>query len=411
MSHIPPLVPLSEFLPKRVTHSYLATPLTGLPWQSRQQAQEEYIQIVVRGTEVFSGYPGIKADIRKLASLLIDGCEPNEVSFSANATSALNMLLGCIKMEHLRWWDNIVIPSDAYSTLPLATSRLARMKGWHLPMQARLRLSGPTTEQIIAAINRRTRLVIIDACHYVSGEMREMEKIAAAAHRVGARIILDVSQVAGVIPLNLSHFDALFGTAVKWLNSGSNGIAICWVNRRRWPNITPENVGWNSAQPFDLPFTGEYKLREDGQRLEPGGVPWEMIFVLRDALRNLTSLYNELGNGDLRLGQMKVTEHVRALGDEIIATLDALGLGLTILSPHDTQRRGGYVSVKMADEKAREVCKRLNKRGIYLSFGQGRLRFGPWIYNGSADVQHALQQLKRALVKMGYRPNDPDWKG
>jgi selenocysteine lyase/cysteine desulfurase len=377
MSNRNPLIPLSAFIAPEGAKSILTTPFGGLPWQSQPTAFAEYKQLFVQGTEVFAsnGYPAVKSELRELSAKLIAGCGPNEITFSPNTTGALNTLIGCMVMDGLHPDENAVVPNSAYSTISLGVSRLERLG-------VEMRLCGETTEEIRAAIDEKTRLVAVD-----------------------------VSQVAGVIPLNLDHFDALFGTTAKWLGLGSNGIALCWVNRHRWPDITPEALGWYSVQPLDLPFTGEFELRSDGQRLETGGLPWPLLYNLRDALRNLIGLYERLGEGNLRLGQTKVMQHVRGLGDEIISALDDLNLGLTIISPREAQRRGGYISVKMTDEKAREVCSRLNALGVYLSWGQGRLRFGPWIFNGSDDVMLAVLFLGEVLREMGFDPNDPAWVG
>jgi kynureninase len=406
MSNRKPLVPLSAFIVPEGAKSVLTTPFSGLPWRSLFSAHMEYLKLCTQGTEVFAptAYPTVKGELRELSAKLVAGCRPHEITFGPNTTGALNTLIGCIVMDGLHPGDNVVVPNSAYSTISLGVNRLTRLG-------VEMRLCGETTEEIRAAIDEKTRLVAIDACHYVSGEMREMEKIAEAAHEAGARIIVDVSQAAGVIPLNLTHFDALFGTAGKWLGMGSNGVAICWVNRNRWPNITPETLGWYSVLPFNLPFTGEYELRSDGQRLETGGLPWPLLYNLRDALRNLIGLYERLGEGDRLLGQTKVMQHVRGLGDEIIAALDELNLGLTILSPREAQRRGGYISVKMSDEQAVTVCSQLNSQGVYLSSGQGRLRLGPWIFNGSEDVRLAVHLLGETLREMGFDPNNPAWVG
>jgi selenocysteine lyase/cysteine desulfurase len=406
MSNRKPLVPLSAFITAEGAKSILTMPFAGLPWQSQLATNKRYQRLYVQGTEVFApnGYPATKSELRELSARLIAGCSPREITFSPNTTGALNTLIGCMVMEDLRPDENVVVPNSAYSTISLGVSRLERLG-------VEMRLCGQATEEICAAIDEKTRLVAIDACLYVSGELREMEKIAEAAHAVKARIIVDVSQAAGVIPLDLTHFDALFGTTGKWLGLGSNGVALCWVNRNRWPNITPEALGWYSVLPFDLPFTGEYELRSDGQRLETGGLPWPLLYNLRDALHNLIGLYERLGEGDMRLGQTKVMQHVRGLGDEIISALDDLNLGLTILSPRDAEKRGGYISVKMSDEQAVTVCSRLNAQGVYLSSGQGRLRLGPWIFNGSEDVRLAVKMLGETLREMGFNPNDPAWVG
>jgi cysteine desulfurase/selenocysteine lyase len=385
-----PLVPLSEFIAPEGTQSFLATPFGGLPWKTITRAFEEYLSSSLQGTEVFNFIPQVSREARDLCSRLV-GCTPDEVAFVSNATDGLIKLVGCVVMEGLSSNDNAVTVGNSYPTVPLTVERLRKL-------EVEIRLCEATTEQIIAAIDSRTRLVVIEACNYVSCELFELERIAEAAHAVGARVLIDVSQVAGVLPLTLAPFDALVATSYKWLGAESNGAGICWINRDRWPDITPENVGWYAVMPVTLPFTGTYQLKPTASRLEAGGLPWRDLNILRDALRNLS-----------RFSQHEITEHVQGLGDEIIAALDDLNLGLTILTPRDPRRRGGYISVRMSDEMARKVCARLNERGIYLSFGQGRLRLGPWLHNGSEDVRLAVQLLGEVLQAMEYTPNNPIW--
>jgi selenocysteine lyase/cysteine desulfurase len=385
-----PLIPLSAFIAPEGTRSFLATPFGGLPWKTITGAFEEYLRNSLQGTEVFNFLPQVSTETRELCSRIV-GCTPEEIAFVSNATDGLIKLIGCMVMEDLNADDNVITVNNSYPTVPLTVERLRRQG-------VEIRLCEATTEAIIAAIDKRTRLVTIEACNYVSCELFELGRIAEAAHAVGARIIIDVSQIAGVLPLTLAPFDALVATTYKWLGAESNGAGICWINRKRWPDITPESVGWYSVLPFALPFTGTYQLKPTASRLEAGGLPWRDLTILRDALRHLS-----------QFNQQEVTEHVRGLGDEIIAALDELNLGLTILSPRDAQRRGGYISVRMSDEKAREVCARLNERGIYLSFGQGRLRLGPWLHNGSEDVGLAVQILGDVLREMAYSPDDKAW--
>jgi selenocysteine lyase/cysteine desulfurase len=382
-----PLVPLSEFIAPEGTRSFLATPFGGLPWKTITGAFEEYLRNSLQGTEVFNFLPQVSQETRELCARLVS-CTTDEVAFVSNATEGLIKLIGCVAMEDLSPDDSVITVGNSYPTVPLTVERLRKLG-------VEIRLCEATTEAIIAAIDSRTRLVAIEACNYVSCELFELERIAEAAHAAGARIIIDVSQIAGVLPLTLAPFDALVATTYKWLGAESNGAGICWINSERWPDITPENVGWYAVLPVVLPFTGKYQLKPTASRLEAGGLPWRDLNILRDALRHLSPF-----------SQQEIAEHVQGLGDEIIAALDELDPGLTILSPRDAQRRGSYISVKMSDEMARAICTRLNERGIYLSFGQGRLRFGPWLHNGSEDVKLAVQTLGEVLREMKYAPDN-----
>jgi selenocysteine lyase/cysteine desulfurase len=327
-----------------------------------------------RGTAIFDLLPQLDEEIRERAARLVNG-KAKEVSITANASEGLNKIVGSVAASIVPG-DNVIIPATSFQTLKAVTTRLSNQG-------VEVREALATTEGIIGEINERTRLVIVESCNYITGGIYDLEAIANAAHSVGARIVVDISQTAGIHLIPLAHFDAMVVTTYKWLH-GFNGLGFCFWNLDRWPDNAPENKGWHSDG-----------WETTGRRHELGGNPWLLIIILLEALRM-----------QQQLDQQRVTNHVRALVAETREGLHNLNMGLTILTPPG---EAAYICVLMKDEKAREVCRRLNQKGVYLSFGRNRLRVSPSIFNGSADVRHALKQLKRVLEEMGFDPGNPAW--
>ena len=75
---------------------------------------------------------------------------------------------------------------------------------------------------IVDAIDERTLLVPISHVLFKTGEIQEIEPIIRRAHEVGAHVILDCYQSAGIVPFDVTalNVDFAVGGSVKWLCGG-----------------------------------------------------------------------------------------------------------------------------------------------------------------------------------------------
>ena len=77
-------------------------------------------------------------------------------------------------------------------------------------------------EAIVEAIDERTLLVPISHVLFKTAEIQDVEPIVRRAHEVGAHVILDCYQSAGIVPLDVTALgvDFAVGGSVKWLCGG-----------------------------------------------------------------------------------------------------------------------------------------------------------------------------------------------
>src|SRR5262249_2935089 len=75
---------------------------------------------------------------------------------------------------------------------------------------------------IVDAIDERTLLVPISHVLFKNGEIQDVEPIVRRAREVGANVVLDCYQSAGVVPFDLTELGVEFavGGSVKWLCGG-----------------------------------------------------------------------------------------------------------------------------------------------------------------------------------------------
>ncbi|MFZ0036731.1 MAG: aminotransferase class V-fold PLP-dependent enzyme, partial [Candidatus Acidiferrales bacterium] len=76
-----------------------------------------------------------------------------------------------------------------------------------------------TADDYVLAINSRTRLVSASLVRFDNGARLEAKRVADACHAVGALLLLDASQCAGALPIDVvaTGADFLVSSGYKWL--------------------------------------------------------------------------------------------------------------------------------------------------------------------------------------------------
>ncbi len=90
-------------------------------------------------------------------------------------------------------------------------------------------------------------VVMLPGVHYYTGQVFEMQRIAEAAHRVGAQVGFDLAHAVGNVELQLHDWDVDFAAwcTYKYLNSGPGGVGGAFVNARHIDDQTlPKLLGW-----------------------------------------------------------------------------------------------------------------------------------------------------------------------
>jgi kynureninase len=243
-------------------------------------------------------------------------------------------------------------------------------------------------EAIVDALDERTLLAPISHVLFKNAEIQRIEPIVRRAHEVGAHVVLDCYQSAGVVPLDVTELGVDFATggSVKWL-CGGPGAGWLYVRPDLAERLQPTFVGWQGhARPFAFEPELEYA---DGARRFLTGTP------------NVPALYAATAGYDVieEVGVRRIRERSLRLTQLMIDLLDDAGLELA--SPRETERRGGTVLVRTPDEAA--VHKELTERGIICDFRpDAGVRVGPHFFNSEDELRHTVEQLADIVESGAY---------
>ena len=142
-------------------------------------------------------------DTRCLAARLLGCPRPDHVAFTANSTMALNMAIcGLLTPE-----DHAISTDLEHNSVlrPLYALQRQGMGLSFLPADGNGRLDYDALEGLFRP---NTRAVVCTHASNVTGDMPDIPRIAALAHAHGALLILDASQTAGAVPLDMTALGA-----------------------------------------------------------------------------------------------------------------------------------------------------------------------------------------------------------
>ena len=241
---------------------------------------------------------------------------------------------------------------------------------------------------IVEAIDERTLLVPISHVLFKNGEIQDVEPIVRRAHEVGAYVVLDCYQSAGVVPFDVTALDVDFATggSVKWL-CGGPGAGWLYVRPDLAERLEPTFVGWQGhARPFAFEPELEYA---SGSTRFLTGTP------------NVPALYAATAGYDIieEVGVDPIRERSLVLTSLLIELLDEAGL--EIVSPRAPERRGGTVTVRTPDHAG--VHRELGERGIICDFRpDAGVRLGPHFYNTEDELRRTVAELADIVATGAY---------
>ena len=234
--------------------------------------------------------------------------------------------------------------------------------------------------RLVDAIDDRTALVPLSLVLFKSSSLVDPRPVIEKAHRVGARVVLDVYQAAGTVPMNLAALgvDFAVGGSVKWL-CGGPGAAYLYVRPDLAPTLEPTLVGWAAhARPFAFE-TGPIARADAPERFQSGTPNVPALYAARAGYRIVAGI----GVGPIREQSLHLT---RRLMD------GAAAQGFAVRTPDGDHERGGTVTIDVPH--GAQVAEELIRREVIVDHRPGAgIRMAPHFYNSDADIDHALTTL------------------
>lgn len=219
---------------------------------------------------------------------------------------------------------------------------------------------------LLESIRPGVDLVVMSVVQSADGAVVDLDGLRAAAAASGTRVLLDVTQALGWLPLRLGWADYVVGSSYKWLLA-PRGAAWLGIRRDLQSAIVPQVANWYAgSDPWAAIYGLPLRLADNARRLDMSPV-W---FAQRGAAVSLTWLAG--------LDMAAVREHCVGLAD---ATLTGLGLA----------PRGSAI---IALDVTPDAVTRLAEAGVVAAVRVGRTRISFHLYNTAEDVDLVLGAIR-----------------
>ena len=323
----------------------------------------------------------------KLARLF--ACQrADHVVFTANSTEALNIAISGL----IHKGDHVISTDCEHNSVLRPLYRLEEERGVALDFVPADRQGLVDYADFERLMRPDTRAVVCTHCSNLTGNILDIGRIAGIAHSRGALLIVDASQTAGTVPIDMQALgvDVLCFTGHKGLMGpqGTGGLCI-----RPDVEIDPWKVGGSGVHSYDRHQPKEYPTR-----LEAGTLNSHGIAGLSAAL----DVILERGVADIQRAEHALMQRfydgVRGIS------------GVTVYGDFSAPERGAIVALNIRDYDSSAVSDELAVTyGIATRPGahcaprmhaaldtteQGAVRFSFSCYNTEQEVDAAIAAVR-----------------
>ncbi len=315
----------------------------------------------------------------RLAHIL--GGANGSVQIQPNASIALSVIASCL--------DFGFIKRNKIVTTALDFPSMGYILKAHERLGARVHIvptdDGITIqlERILEAIDETTCLVALSHTSYRSSYCVNERTVAESAHRMGALVLLDVYQSAGVMELKAADWDIdfLIGGTIKWL-CGGPACGYLYVRPDVQKELHPHLTGW-MAHNNPFAFSDELLYAQSVRRFAQG-------------TPSIPGLYSCLAGLDIieEIGIPKIAQESRRRTAWMVEF--ALERGWRVNSPRNIEERGGSVMIGTKD--APSIVRRLGEQNVFVDWRpRVGLRISPHFFNTDEEVKEAMLILAGLL--------------
>ena len=340
-------------------------------------------------------------DARAKVAAFIGSPSPAQVVFTRNATEGINIVAGGWGVATLKAGDVIVV-SVAEHHSNLVPWQLAAARTGARIVAVPLRKEDETIDvdalrSILAEHAGRVKVVSLVHVSNVLASVLPAPDVAAMVHAAGARLLLDCCQALPALPLDVAALGADWVVASAHKACGPTGVGLLWGTEEALESMPPFMGGGEMIETVGIEAS---TFAPPPARFEPGTPPIAEAIGFGAAVDYLASI-----------GMDAVAAHEAEVGGVLYEGLRAID-GVTTYGPPPSHPlgRAALVAFNVDGLHPTDVSTLLDGAGVAVRSGHhcaqplhaalgvsSSARASPYIYNGAADVDAFLTELKGAI--------------
>jgi selenocysteine lyase/cysteine desulfurase len=243
------------------------------------------------------------------------------------------------------------------------------------------------TASVLNCLTADVAIAALPHVQWTSGGRLDLARIGEACRKLGAALVLDLTQSLGALPFSVRSVqpDLAVVASYKWL-LGPYSVGLLYV-APRWQGGRPLEENWiqrANARDFAslILYTETYDV--GARRFDMG--ERSNFALLPAALRAMKQL--------LEWDVARISETVGMLNRQL--TEAAANLGFS--APAEPLRAPHYLALRRKAEISKELPEMLAREKVFVSVRGSSIRVTPHVYNTVEDCERLIACLRRVAI-------------
>jgi len=315
-----------------------------------------------------------------------------EVIFTRGATAAMNMVASSYGMDHLKKDDEIIVSELEHHSSVLPWQRVAQKTGAKL-VYVPLDIEGKiTTPAFKSVLNSHTKMVALTYVSNVMGYKTPLEEIIPLAHEIGALVIVDASQAAPHLKLDVMRLNVDFLAFSGHKMLGPTGVGVLYGKRALLNAMEPTELGGEMNEEVHLQ-TSVWK--DAPYKFEAGTMPIASVIGLAKAIEYLESAGLETIENHVNRLRNYAYQQLKKIEGIVIYNPNPdtgiIAFNIKGVHPHDA---ASYFAENKVALRAGHHCAQLIIKWLKI---EACLRASFYLYNTYADCDKFILTVKAAV--------------
>ncbi len=359
--------------------TYLNTAAVALMYRGAEVATTKWFsELAEKGTITFDevAEAAVFDHLHTVVASLFNA-NAEHIAVGSSATELLASLAWAVAPTHR---ENVVSTEMAFPSTTYPWARVARHTGCEIRL-APARDDYVDPDELIELIDAATRVVCLSDVEYSTGQRYDISRLASVAHEHDALLVVDATQSAGAIPMDVAEcgVDAVVAAGYKWL-CAPLGVAVMYVEPGLADDLDPGVIGFRSHKEMWNLDANRLELPKSARRFEFSTMAYGCAIGLTRSIEYL-----------LEIGIERIFDYNLKLADHLIEGLRTRGAN--VVSPDASAERTSIVAARIRGASADRVAAHLKRANVEVSARRDVVRFSPHLYNVPADIEKALKEI------------------
>ena len=314
-------------------------------------------------------------EIKGSFAQLINCKNPDRIAYVPAASYGLANVTNNIKLER---GESVVVvgdqfPSNVYPWMNLTKKYDGELK-FIKKQNSSERQGKQWNDDILSAIDKKTKVVSMGIVHWADGTIYDMKKIREKTRQNNALLIIDGTQSIGSMPFDVDDVqpDALVCAGYKWL-MGPYGSGLSYFGEF-FDDGKPIEESWINRKGSE-DFSNLINYQKEYARFAKRYIVGHQInFINFDMLNEGIKQINKWGVDN-------IYNYIKKISSKYFEMLDRSKVWY-----EEEDYRAGHLFGLKPKKNLKKILKKIREKNIYISLRGDVIRVSPSVYNTEKDI-------------------------